>query len=222
MNIWQQIQGDTDVSLTIYLHDLTTNGPAAGLTITDLDFTYCRPGEAAVKVDLTALGAVTGAHEDNKAIEIDSTNLPGTYRLDIPDAVSATGARIASIGINDAAGRRIGWGILQLATAMRGTDGANTTVPDAAGTAAALHAITDGLIGALARTGADSDTLETLSDQLDTLTSGVVLSTAGLQDFLDVDTTYTFSDAVAGSIVKELADHAMDDLDIQQDSYTIE
>jgi len=34
-------------------------------------------------------------------------------------------------------------------TDMRGTDGANTVIPDAAGTAAALHATTDGLIGAL-------------------------------------------------------------------------
>jgi len=32
---------------------------------------------------------------------------------------------------------------------MRGTDSANTTVPDAAGTAAGLHGTTDGLIGAL-------------------------------------------------------------------------
>jgi hypothetical protein len=34
-------------------------------------------------------------------------------------------------------------------TDMRGTDGANTTVPDAAGVAAALHATTDALIAAL-------------------------------------------------------------------------
>ena len=32
---------------------------------------------------------------------------------------------------------------------MRGTDGANTTVPDAAGTAASLHSTTDALIAAL-------------------------------------------------------------------------
>ena len=44
--------------------------------------------------------------------------------------------------------------------AMRGTDGANVTVPDAAGVAA-------GLLGALQ--GADGDTLETVSDQLDAL-----------------------------------------------------
>jgi len=101
---------------------------------------------------------------------------------------------------------------------MRGTDSANTTVPDVAGTAATLHGVTDGKIdtvdgvvdailadtgtdgvklandaitaakydestafpiksadtGAteIARTGADSDTLETLSDQLDALSAG--------------------------------------------------
>lgn len=44
-------------------------------------------------------------------------------------------------------------------TPMRGTDGANTTVPDAAGTAAALHSTTDGLI----------TTVDTVVDALPTL-----------------------------------------------------
>jgi len=48
------------------------------------------------------------------------------------------------------------------------------------------------------------------------------LSEAGLADFFDTDSGKTFSDAVAGSVVKEIADHSMDDLDIQEDSYTME
>lgn len=44
-------------------------------------------------------------------------------------------------------------------TAMRGTDGANTTVPDVAGAAAALHVITDGKI----------DTVDTVVDLIYTL-----------------------------------------------------
>ena len=51
--------------------------------------------------------------------------------------------------------------------AMRGTDSANTTVPDAAGTAAALHALTD---GAIATAQADLDII--------TGADGVIVSTA--------------------------------------------
>ena len=110
--------------------------------------------------------------------------------------------------------------------AMRGTDGANTTVPDAAGTAAGLHTTTDSKIdtvdsnvdailldtgtdgvvlaadsikaatydestaypiksadtGAtqIARVGADGDTLETLSDQIDGVYSGTPPTAAAI------------------------------------------
>ena len=53
---------------------------------------------------------------------------------------------------------------------MVGTDGANTTVPDAAETAATLHAVTDGKIDAV-----KADTAATL---LDTGTDGVVVAAA--------------------------------------------
>jgi len=51
---------------------------------------YARPGVAAAQVTL-ATQTVTGAHADGGFVEIDATNMPGLYRLDLPDAVCATG-----------------------------------------------------------------------------------------------------------------------------------
>lgn len=85
------LAGSTSVSLVFSLFDLTTNGPATGLTITDLNLTYCRPGAAAAKSDLTALAAVDSVWAASKAIEIDSTNAKGEYRIDPPNAAFAAG-----------------------------------------------------------------------------------------------------------------------------------
>lgn len=86
--------GATDVTTYFHLR-LTADGTAAtGLTITGLDLTYVRSGSApASKVDATALSTTSDAHSDNKAIEVDSTNMPGVYRVDWPDAAFASGAR---------------------------------------------------------------------------------------------------------------------------------
>ena len=58
-------------------------------------------------------------------------------------------------------------------TDMRGTDGANTTVPDAAGTAATLHGITDGKI----------DVIGTNVDQIET---AVITNAAGVDIAADI------------------------------------
>jgi hypothetical protein len=94
--------GATDQS--IYFKLLTTAGaPATGLTIANLDATYTRTRAAAVKNDLTALGAANSAHADNQAIEVDATNAPGLYRFDFPDAAFASGVAGVILTINGAA-----------------------------------------------------------------------------------------------------------------------
>lgn len=94
--------GATDQSITFVLVD-ADGVEATGLTITDLDIVYARDRAAAVKADLTALSAVTDAHSDNKAIEIDATNAPGLYRVDFPDAAFASGVDRVQLIINGAA-----------------------------------------------------------------------------------------------------------------------
>jgi len=81
--------------------------------------------------------------------------------------------------------------------AMRGTDGANTTVPDAAGTAASLHSTTDGLITTV-DTVVDAIKVVTdnLADSATTIVSGTVAATAA-------STTIFFSD----DVTEATADH---------------
>lgn len=84
--------GATDVT-TYFALRLAADGTAAtGLTITDLDLQYTRSGVApTAKVDATELAATDSAHADNNAKEIDSTDQPGLYRVDWPDAAFAAG-----------------------------------------------------------------------------------------------------------------------------------
>jgi len=90
--------GSTDVTVNVQMVDGTDgHTPETGLTITDIDMTYIRERSAAVKADATALGTVDAAHADNKAIEIDSTNAPGVYRFDWPDAAFASGVSFVTL-----------------------------------------------------------------------------------------------------------------------------
>jgi hypothetical protein len=95
--------GATDQSLYFILLSASTGDPVTGLTIANLDATYTRTRAAAVKNDLTALGAANSAHADNQAIEVDATNAPGQYRVDFPDAAFASGAKTVILCINGAA-----------------------------------------------------------------------------------------------------------------------
>lgn len=81
----------TDVTAYFMLTSSTDGSESTGLTITDLDLTYVRDRAAAVKTDATALAAADSDHADNKAFEVDSTNAPGLYRADFPDAAFADG-----------------------------------------------------------------------------------------------------------------------------------
>lgn len=95
--------GSTDITTYFKLVDPASGVPETGLTITDLDATYVRDRATAVKNDLTALVAADSAHADNKAFEVSSTNAPGLYRVDWPDAAFAAGVARVQLVINGAA-----------------------------------------------------------------------------------------------------------------------
>lgn len=82
--------GSTDVSVYFYLLD-TAGDAATALTISGLTLCYVRDGAAASANVLSALASATAAHSDNGGYEVDSTNAPGLYRIDVPDAAFASG-----------------------------------------------------------------------------------------------------------------------------------
>lgn len=126
-----------------------------------------KTGDAAnITAEISLDGGASAATNDANPTELDATDHPGVYVFDLTQAetnadmivitpVSAT----ANIALEP---RSL---ILFTQTVMRGTDAANTTVPDAAGTAAALHATTD---AALAVVDGNVDSILTDTNELQT------------------------------------------------------
>lgn len=84
----------TSKTILVYLQDDSDNDGTGktGLLFSTASLTayYARPLAAAVAITL-ATQTVTGAWSSGGFVEIDATNMPGLYRLDLPNAVLATG-----------------------------------------------------------------------------------------------------------------------------------
>lgn len=92
--------GSTSVSIVVEL----TDGDAAitGIAHTDLtSASYLRQGGLRVGITLSALGSVNAAFSSGGWVELDATNLPGLYRLDVPDGAFATGAEWVVVDVAD-------------------------------------------------------------------------------------------------------------------------
>jgi hypothetical protein len=72
---------------------VTTGAGLTGLVFNSGSLTayYHRPGSAAAAITLATLASATAAWATGGFIAVDGTNMPGLYRLDLPDAVLATG-----------------------------------------------------------------------------------------------------------------------------------
>jgi hypothetical protein len=87
-------KASTDVTTYVFIQDSskTTGEGLAGLAYNTASLVgyYVRPKGSATAITL-ATQTVTGDHSDGGFKEVDATNMPGVYRLDLPDAVCATG-----------------------------------------------------------------------------------------------------------------------------------
>ena len=85
--------GSTDQTIDIFLQDSSssTGGGLTGLTYSSGGLTcYYRKGATGSATQLTlAAQTVGGSHTDGGFVEIDSTNAPGLYRLDLSDTMVA-------------------------------------------------------------------------------------------------------------------------------------
>src|SRR3990172_6706530 len=98
--------GTADVTLNIFIPDASSS-VGAGLTglvfnTASLVCYYAREKAAAAALSL-ATQTVTGAHSDGGFVEIDATNMPGVYRLDLSDAVCAVNVTQAWVELKGAA-----------------------------------------------------------------------------------------------------------------------
>lgn len=97
-------KGSTDVTLLVHLKHATTGQGLTGLAYNTagLVASYSRPGAAPSAITLVTQ-TVTGTHTDGGFVETSSTLKPGEYRLDLPDAVVATGVNLAKVMLRGAA-----------------------------------------------------------------------------------------------------------------------
>ena len=99
-------KASTDVTLYVFVpaSNVTTGAGLTGLAYNteSLVCYYVRPGAAAA-VQALATQTVTGAHSDGGFVEVDADNMPGVYRLDLKDAVCATGVNSVAVMLKGAA-----------------------------------------------------------------------------------------------------------------------
>lgn len=60
---------------------------------------YVRPRGSSVAITLASLASPTAAHTDGGFVEVDATNMPGLYRLDLPDAALESGESFVIVQI---------------------------------------------------------------------------------------------------------------------------
>lgn len=91
--------GSTSQTRDIYIQNssLTNGGGLTGLAYNTSGLTayYSLPQSASVAITLATLSAVTSAWSSGGFKEIDSVNMPGWYRFDIPNAALASGSFVA-------------------------------------------------------------------------------------------------------------------------------
>lgn len=84
------IAGETEVSVPVILRNTSDNRETTGVVHGDVTAWYWRETKAAVQITpLSALASLTSIHSAGGWKEVSTTNFPGLYRLDIPDAAFA-------------------------------------------------------------------------------------------------------------------------------------
>ena len=88
-----------DISIQFILRSSADNSEVTGKVAADLTLSYWRQAASHTAFTASDLSAIDADHSDGGIIEVDSTNMPGLYRLDIPDAVASQDADWAVISV---------------------------------------------------------------------------------------------------------------------------
>ncbi len=164
--------GATSQTTFIKFLDPITNEGATEVTAVNLDCYWYEPVAAvSAKVDCSALGALNSAYSSGGLWELSNTYAPGCHRFDIPDgALDAGTGKTVILVIYDAVSNDC---LPYQMMILLSPTAANVTLANDAITAAKFDESTAFPVAAadtgatqIARVGADSDTLETLSDEI--------------------------------------------------------
>lgn len=90
--------GATDQTIYLFIQDSssTTGDGLTGLAYNTASLVayYVPQRGSATAITLATLAAANSAHSDGGFKEVDATNMPGVYRLDLPDAAVASGPEV--------------------------------------------------------------------------------------------------------------------------------
>lgn len=98
----QVMAGSGSVSLSFNLLDTTTSAPVTGKVAADIVGSYWRQGGVRVAITMSNLAAVNSAYSSGGMKEVDAANMPGLYRVDVPDAALVAGADWVIFSFNEA------------------------------------------------------------------------------------------------------------------------
>ena len=97
----QVMAGATSVSLYFNLQDTTTSAPVTGKVAADIVGSYWRQGGVRTAITMSNLAAVNSAYSAGGMKEVDAANMPGLYRVDLPDGALAAGADWVVFSFNE-------------------------------------------------------------------------------------------------------------------------
>src|SRR4029434_3586932 len=84
--------GTTSISIEVEMFTESTDVAVTGLAPAGMSASYWRQGGLRTAITESDLAAVDSAYSAGGWKEVDATNMPGLYRLDVPDAAFATRA----------------------------------------------------------------------------------------------------------------------------------
>lgn len=122
------VRGSISKSIFVYMAG-PTGLPVVGIVFNATGLVASYAGSRLARVAITlATQTVTGAYSSGGWVEIDATNLPGWYRLDVPNAALALAADEVVIEVidQDATGDAIGTVKIPIPTVTVGTHEAKT------------------------------------------------------------------------------------------------
>ena len=186
-------KASADVTVYVFVQNSSL---ATGVGLTGLVYNsaglvcyYVRPLAAGTALTL-ATQTVTGAHADGGFVEVDATNMPGIYRLDLSDAICAAGVNSVVVMLRGAANMAPVTLEIQL-TSINLNDAVRagmTALPNAAADAAGGLPISDA--GAL-----DLDALNTAAVRLTAARAQV------LDDWINAGRLDAILDIIAADVV---------------------
>lgn len=100
----EKLKGATSQSEYIYIRHNTTGAPLTGIVYNAAGLVgyYVRPLGTPTAITLATLANAQAAWSSGGFVEVDATNMPGVYRLDVPNAVFASGVDQAIVMLKGA------------------------------------------------------------------------------------------------------------------------